>query len=199
MRPRRVFRALSSTPIGSADYLLGAGQGVAGWLALSRAQNAGAVSSVAEIFGKALVIGGAAGIVSLFLMGSIYARLGSRGGKVMARSHVFHVLAYGGVPLCASLVLWGLTALLTGEATFEATPHPDVEGFVYLLLRIQFFTYVMLTVWSVIIQVMGLSEIQGLATRKALGLWILGQLIGFLALVFLMILVATFLPGSVIG
>jgi hypothetical protein len=197
LRPRRVFRELASRPIGAVDYLLGASQGVAGWLALSRAQNAGATSSVAEIFGKALVIGSIAGIASLFLMATIYSRLGSRAGRTAARNQVFHVLAYGGVPLAASLIVWVFAALLTGEATFEDVPHPDVEGFVAILLRIQFLTYVVLTLWSVVIQVMGLSEIQGVATRKALGLWVLGQLIGFLALLFLMILIATLFPNAV--
>jgi hypothetical protein len=194
-----VFRELASRPIGVADYLLGAAQGTAGWLAFSRAQNAGATSSVAEIFGKALLIGSIAGVASLFLFCTIYARLGSRAGRTAARNQVFHVLAYGGVPLAASLIVWLFTALLTGEATFEQAPRPDVEGFVAILLRVQFITYVLLTVWSVVIQVMGLSEIQGLTTRKAFGLWILGQLIGFLALLFLMILIATLFPNVVTG
>ncbi len=197
LRPRRVFRELATRPIGAADCLLGAAQGIAGWFALSRAQNAGATSSVAEIFGKALVIGSIAGVASLFLMGTIYARLGARTGRPAARNQVFHVLAYGGVPLAASLVVWVFAALLAGEATFEAVPHPDVEGFVALLLRIQFIAYVLLTVWSVVIQVMGLSEILGLTTRKAFGLWVLGQVIGFLALVFLVLLIATLFPNVV--
>ncbi|MDB6086673.1 MAG: hypothetical protein JWN43_4554 [Gammaproteobacteria bacterium] len=197
LRPRRVFRELASRPVGATDYLLGAAQGIAGWLALSRAQNAGTSSSVAEIFGKALLIGSMAGIASLFFMGTIYARLASRGGRATARNQVFHVLSYGGVPLAASLVVWVFTALLTGEAAFEQVPHPDVEGFVALLLRVQFIAYVLLTVWTVVIQVMGLSEIQGLTARKAFGLWILGQIIGFLALVFLMILIATLFPHIV--
>jgi len=199
LRPRRVFRELASRPIGRTDYLLGAAQGIAGWLALSRAQNFGATSSVAEIFGKALVIGSVAGIVSLFLMATIYARLGARGGRTAARNQVFHVMAYGGVPLAASLILWVFAALLAGEATFMEAPHPDTEGFIALLLRIQFLSYVVLTLWSVVIQVMGLSEVQGLTTRKALGLWLLGQLIGFLALLFLMILIATLFPTAVTG
>jgi Yip1 domain len=199
LRPRRVFRELASQPIGSTDYLLGAAQGVVGWLALSRAQNAGATTGIAEIFGKALLIGSVAGIASLFLMGAIYARLGSRAGKTSARNQVIHVLAYGGVPTIASLIVWVFTALLTGEATFEQVPHPDVEGFVAILLRVQFFAYVLLTIWSVVIQVMGLSEIQGLTTRKAFGLWVLGQVIGFLALLFLMILIAMLFPNAVIS
>lgn len=199
LRPRRVFRELASTPVGRTDYLLGAAQGIAGWLALSRQQDAGAVSSVIEIFSKSLILGAVAGIVTLYLMATIYARLCARAGKSAVRQQVFHVLAYGGVPLAASLIVWLFTALLAGEATFEVTLRPDVETFVALLLRIQFITYVVLTLWSIVIQVMGLSEIQGLATRKAFGLWILGQLIGFLALLFLTILVTTFLPDGVTG
>jgi hypothetical protein len=180
--------------VGAADYLLAAAQGIAGWLALSRAQNAGANSSVAEIFGKALIAGSLAGVASLFLMGNIYARLGSRSGRAPLRNQTFHVLAYGGVPLAASLIVWVFTALLAGETTFEEVPHAELETFVALLLRTQFLTYVVLTLWSVIIQVMGLSEIQGISTRKAFGLWVLGQLIGFLALLFLMILISALFP-----
>ncbi len=190
-----MFRELASQPITSLDYLLGAGQGIAGWLALSRAQNAGRSNSVAEIFGKAVVIGSLAGIVSLFLFGVIYSRLGSR-PVPSPRTKVIHVLAYGGVPLVASLVLWVLTALLAGEATFEQTPRPDIEAFLAFLLHAQFLAYVLLQIWSVVIQVMGLSEIQGLATRKALGLWMLGQLIGFLALLFLVLALATLFPDA---
>jgi len=197
MRPRRVFRELAQRPIGRMDYLLGAAQGVAGWLAFSRAQNAGAVSGVAEIFGKAFLIGSPAGIASLFLFCTIYARLSSRMGKPVARNQVFHVLAYGGVPLAASLVVWAITALLTGEVAFEQAPRPDVEAFVALLLRIQFIIYILLTLWSVVIQVMGLSEIQGVPTGKAFGVWVLGQVIAFLALLFLMILIATLFPNVV--
>ncbi len=197
LRPRRVFRELAARPVGAVDYLLGAAQGVAAWLAFSRAQNAGATSSVVEIMMRALLIGAPAGIASLFLFCSIYARLGARAGRTVARNQLFHVLAYGGVPLAASLVLWAFAALLTGEVAFEQVPPADVEGFVALLLRIQFFAYVLLTLWSVVIQVMGLSEIQGVLTRKAFGVWVLGQVIAFLALLFLMILIATLFPGTV--
>jgi len=197
LRPRRVFRELAATPVGAIDYLLGAAQGIAGWLALSREQNYGSTSSIAEIFGKAIILGSVAGVASLFLMGTIYARLGSRAGRTAARGQVFHVVAYAGVPLAASLILWVLAALVIGEPTFEESPRPDVEGFVALLLRLQFITYLVLTLWSVVIQVMGLSEILGLITRKAFGLWVLGQLIGFLVLLFLMILIATLFPNAV--
>lgn len=199
LRPRRVFRALASTPIGILDYFLGAAQGIAGWLALSRTQNAGANSGLAEIFGKALLVGSIAGIASLFFMGTIYTRLALRSGKPSARNQVIHVLAYGGVPMAASLFIWVFTALLAGESTFEQVPRPDTETFVVIILKVQFFAYVLLTFWSVLIQVMGLSEIQGVPTRKAFGLWVLGQLIGFLAMLFLIIVLATLFPSAMTG
>jgi len=195
LRPRRVFRELASQPIGRVDYLLGAAQGMVGWLAWSRAQNAGATESVAQIFAKALVLGSIVGVASLYLMGAIYARLGRRAGGSASRNLVIHVLAYGGVPMAVSLGIWVLTALLAGEAAFEAVPRPDVEAFVVLLLRAQFVSYVLLMIWSVVLQVMGFSEIEGLATRKAFGVWVLGQLIGLLAALFLTVLAATLLPN----
>ena len=199
LRPRRVFRELSSRAVGGVDYLLGAAQGVVGWLALSRAQNAGAHSSVADIFVRALPIGSVAGVVSLFLMGAIYTRLGAIGGKKVARNQVIHVLAYGAVPMAASLIIWVFTALLAGESTFESSLRPDLEGFVALLLHAHFYAYVLLTIWSVLIQIMGLSEMMGVTPGKSFGLWALGQVIGFLGLLFLMVLLATLFPNAVIG
>ncbi len=196
MRPRRVFRELASRPIGRVDYLLGAAQGMVGWLALSRATSAGATSSVAEIFLRALIIGSIAGVASLFLFAEIYTRLGQRLGGTSVRNQVFHVVAYGGVPIAVSFGIWVLTALLAGEAAFLQVQRPDVEGFVALLLRAQFIADLLLMFWSVVLQVMGFSEIQGLATRKAFGLWALGQLIGLLAALLLVVVLEILLPSQ---
>jgi hypothetical protein len=194
LRPRRVFRELASQPIGRIDYLLGAAQGMVGWLALSRATNAAATSSVAAIVGRAAVGGSLMGVASLFLFAEIYARLGSRVGGKSTRDQVVHVIAYGSVPIAVSLGIWLLTALLAGDAAFMQVPRPDTEGFVALLLHAQFIAYVLLSLWSVVLQVMGFSEIQGLTTRKAFWVWVLGQLIGLLGALFLTVLIATLFP-----
>jgi hypothetical protein len=195
LRPRRVFREMAAQPVGVVDYLLAAVQGVGNFLALYRTQGAGANSSVAEILGNSFAIGAIAGVASLFLMAVIYQRLGIRAGGKATIAPVVHVLAYGGVPMAASAVLWVLTALLAGEAAFVETPRADVEGFVMLLLHAQFAAYVFLLVWSVVLIVMGLSEIQVIGTRKALGVWFFGQVIGFLASVFLALIIGALFPG----
>lgn len=194
LKPRRVFRELAARPIGAVDYGLGAVQGVVSWLALSRAQSAGATTSVEAILGKALLMGPAVGVAGLFLMTAIYARLG-RGSRAN-RIPVFHVLAYSGVPMVASLILWLLTALLAGETTFIATPRPDTETFIALLLQTQFIAHVLLIGWSLLLQVMGLSEVQGLTLRRAFGMWLVGQFIVALAMFLLATLILSLGTGS---
>jgi hypothetical protein len=195
LRPRRVFRELAARPVGIADYLLAAAQGIGNFLALYRTEGAGAHSSVEDILANSFAYGAIAGVASVFLMAVIYRRLGNRAGGKSTTNQVIHVLAYGSVPMVASLAMWVLTALLAGEATFVETPRADVEGFLVLLLHVQFISYVLLLIWSIVLQVMGFSEIQGLTTRRAFGVWVLGQVIGFLASLFLALVVEALFPG----
>jgi Yip1 domain len=197
LRPRRVFRELATRPIGTLDYILAAAQGIVNFLALFRAQGAGAHAGMAEIFSESFLFGPIGGIVGLLLFAAIYRRLGTRAGGKSGRVPVIHVLAYGGLPVAASLGIWILTALLAGDATFVETPGPEVEGFVVLLLHAQFIAYVLLLLWSVVLQVMGFSEIQGITVRKAFWVWTLGQIIGLLAAIFLSVVIAALLPGSI--
>jgi hypothetical protein len=176
------------------DYGLGAAQGVVSWLALSREQSAGASASMESILGKALLIGPAVGVAGLFLMTAIYARLGR--GRRTTRNPLFHVLSYSGVPMVASLVLWLFTALLGGETAFIATPRPDTESFIALLLKVQFIAHLLLIGWSLLLQVMGLSEVQGLTLRRAFGMWLVGQFIVALAMFLLATLILSLGTGS---
>jgi hypothetical protein len=193
-----VFRELAARPLGIADYLLAAAQGVGNLLALCRHVGAGAHSSVEAILAISFAYGAVSGVVSVYLMAIIYGRLGLRAGGKSTTTQVIHVLAYGGVPMAASLAIWVLTALLAGEATFVETPRADLEAFLALLLHLQFTSYVLLFIWSIVLQVMGLSEIQGLTTRKAFGVWFLGQIIGFLVSLFLALAIETLFPGILI-
>jgi hypothetical protein len=150
---------------------------------------------VEAILAISFAYGAVSGLVSVYLMAVIYGRLGLRAGGKSTTTQVIHVLAYGGVPMAASLAIWVLTALLAGEATFVETPRADLEAFLALLLHLQFISYVLLFIWSIVLQVMGLSEIQGLTMRKAFGVWFLGQIIGFLVSLFLALAIETLFPG----
>jgi hypothetical protein len=195
LRPRRVFRELAPQPVGTTDYVLAAAQGVATYLALFRAQSSVLRLTGWEIIGSSLRIGPIVGIASAFLFSVIYGRIGTRAGGKSTRQQVFHVLAYGGVPVVASLGLWGLTAALIGEAAFLDTPSGDADSFVTLVSGAQTVLYVLLLLWGVVLQVMGFSEIQGLELRKAFGVWVLGQLFGVLAFTVLVLILSVLFPG----
>ncbi len=187
LKPRRVFRELAATPVTRTDYLLAAAQGMVSWLALCRAQSAGLHSSIAEIFGKSLIVGPIAGILGILLMTAIYGQIGRRIGGSATRSQVFHVLAYGGVPLVASLGIWAITGLLLGTAAFIDKAPPDLDLLPGLLLKFQSVAHVVLIGWSLLIQVMGFSEVQGLAVKRAFGIWVIGQLLVLCAVIFLIV------------
>ena len=199
LRPRRVFRELAARPIGATDYLLAAAQGVANSIMVGRTQLSPPGATASEIIGSSFLFGSLWGVVSMYLFAAIYGRLGRRAGGKSAHNQVFHVLAYGGIPVAASLVLWIFTALLVGEAAVVAKPAVEVDGFVAFVLRAQFVAYMLLLFWTIVLQVMGFSETLGLATRKAFAVWVLGQLLWLLAAFFLGILIAILFPGLVPG
>jgi hypothetical protein len=197
LRPRRVFRELARLPVGVTDYVLAAAQGVGNYLMLYQSQASDAHFSVADIVLNSVRFGPIAGIAGVFLFSLIYGRLGARMGGQSKRNQVFHVLAYGGLPVVATLLLWTLTFLIVGDAAFAAAPAVEVDGFVWFIVRVQFAASVFLLIWSVVLQIMGFSEILGLPLRKVFGLWVLGQLLGVLAAFFLAIFVAILFPGLV--
>ena len=197
LRPRRVFRELATRPIGATDYVLAAIQGVATSIMVYRTQLAGSNASTAEILGSSFIFGPLGGVVSMYLFAAIYGRLGKRAGGKSARNQVFHVLAYGGIPLAASLLLWIFTALLVGEVAVVERPGVEIDRFVGFMLRAQFAAHMLLLLWSVVLQVMGFSEVLGLPTRKAFGVWVLGQLLALLLTLFLSVLIVILFPGLV--
>ncbi len=197
LRPRRVFRELARQPVGILDYVLAAAQGIGNYLMLYQSQVSETHLSAPDIIANALRIGPIAGVVGVFIFSLIYGRLGARIGGNSTRNQVFHVLAYGGAPVAATLILWGLAFLLVGESALGQAPGAEVDGFVWIIVRLQFAANLLLLFWSVVLQIMGFSEILGLPVRKAFGLWVLGQLLGVLAAFFLAILIAILLPGVV--
>jgi hypothetical protein len=199
LRPRRVFRELAARPIGATDYLLAAAQGVATYIIVGRTQLSAAGATAGQIVGSSFLFGSLSGVFSMYLFAAIYGRLGRRAGGKSARNQVFHVLAYGGIPVAASLILWIFTALLVGDAAVVPKPAVEVDGFVAFVLRALFVAYLLLLFWSIVLQVMGFSETLGLSTRKAFVVWVLGQLLWLLALFFLSILITILFPGFVPG
>ena len=188
VRPRKVFRELSSQPIGVVDYGLSAAQGVVGILALARMSNLGLTTDVTQIFIKAIIQGSLSGIAIIWIQAWIYTWMGRRVGGVANRTQVIHVLAYGSAPLAGSLAIWCIAALLLGPNAFIEKVGGETDTFVVLLMYAQIIAHVLLAIWSAILQIMGLSEAHRLPTRGATGTWLLGQFVAALTLLLVMVL-----------
>lgn len=192
IRPRKVFRELADKPIGILDYLLSGVQGMVVVLALGRASNIGSKTGVAEIFVRAASQGMLIGIAIIWIQAWIYTWMGRRAGGQATRVQVLHVLSYGSVPMIGSLAIWCLAALLLGNRAFIETPGAETETFEALLNALQIGGFALLGLWSIVLQVMGLSEVHRLRTGGAAGTWLLGQVIsGFvlgIILVFVILL-----------
>ena len=191
IRPRKVFRELAATPVGAMDYLLSAAQGVAAVLFFCRMSNMGLKLSVSAIFVQALFLGFISGIAGIWLQSWIYTWLGQHTGGVAKRPQLMHVLAYGNTPMLVTLAIWVLVALVLGNQAFVEKPG-DAEPFIVLLKGLQVAAYVLPAFWSVVLQIMGLSEMQQIRFRSAVGTWLLGQAI--IALVALLLIRSAGIP-----
>ena len=196
LRPRRVFRELASQPIGASDYVLAAAQGIAASIAVYRSPVFGTQTSAADILRTSLLFGPIAGIVSAALFTAVYTKLSARSGRKVPRNGVFHVLTYGGIPVVATLALWAVGAAFIGDAAIATARGAHAEGFESAVLTLQSFGYTFLVLWSVVLQVMGFSEIQGVATGKAFGTWVAGQILVALGAFFLAVVASVLFAGN---
>jgi hypothetical protein len=195
LRPRRVFRELAARPVTVTNYALAAVLGIGNLLAFFRAQPFEGHSGAGEILLNSLIFGPICGVASMYLFAAIYVRLGARAGGNSSRDALFHVLTYGAMPLIAALGVRAVGILLIGDSVFVAAPKQELEGFQAIVLLLQLLASVFLCLWSVTLQVMGFSELQGVAMRTAFGIWVLGQLLAAVALVTLLVIAAILFPG----
>jgi hypothetical protein len=199
LRPRRVFRELGKSPIGPTDYLLAAVQGIGNYFFLLQMQPTGTAvaTTVQEVLLGSLLLGPFGGIVGTWLFTLIYSRLLSKDGTAASRPQVFHILAYGGVPMALSALLWGALYVLLGDAALPEGPghHPDT--FVLIIVRAQLLLTGFLFLWSTLLQVMGFSEISNERLRRSVMLWAMGQVVG--ALVYLLFVVVLTLIAQGLG
>ena len=196
LRPRRVFRELADKPLSVTDYALAAMLGIGNSLALYRPDVAGTHVSIATVLMNSLIFG-PVGIASMYLFASIYTRLGFRAGGKSSRAAIFHVLAYGGVPVVVAVGIWVMVITLIGDAAFLASPATDLDGFQAVVRYLVIASYLFLALWSVVLQVMGFSELLAITNAKAFGLLVLGQILLWVGVAMLLLLIVILFPNLV--
>lgn len=192
-----MFRELGKSPIGRTDYLLAAVQGIGNYFFVLQMQPTGTTvaTTVQEVLLGSLLLGPFGGILGTWLYTVIYSRLLSKDGAPASRPQIFHVLAYGGVPMALSALLWGGLYLLLGDAALPEGPGRHPDSFVLIIVKAQLLLTGFLFFWSTLVQVMGLSEISNERLRRSFLLWAMGQVVGVVAYL-LFVVVLTLLAQS---
>jgi len=192
VHPRSTLRAVTAAGPNHRALIFSAGWGVVQSLFQASQNNVGLRAPLLWILVAALVIGAIWGLLQVFLLSGLVYIVGRWTGVVTTYYPVQTVFAWGTLPVAASLVLWLGAALILGRPLFlsdqamAATGRPDLligVGVLYLVTGA-------LWIWSAVIIVLGLAEIQRVSVLRALGIMIVGLVMfavaALLVLAFLM-------------
>ena len=177
--PRRTIRQIVETDPERLVLLLAALGGIVQGLASSSNKSQGDRVSLTVILLANLVLGPVMGIVGLWL-GGILLRWTGRwiGGQADAR-RVRTALAWSNVPQIWCLLLWIPAILLFGQELFtEATPIIHANSLLAVLYIGFSMGTVVIGVWSFVVCLHALGEVQGFSAWTAL----LNMLLAFLVI-----------------
>ncbi|RLA54439.1 MAG: YIP1 family protein [Gammaproteobacteria bacterium] len=190
-RPRETIQQIVETNPTRLVFVLAAVGGISQTLDRASAQSAGDNLALMWILLLAIVLGPIAGIVMLFVGAKLFEISGKWLGGIADSVNLRAAIAWSNVPIIWAMLLWiPQFALLGGELFTSQTPRMDASDtllFSYLSLA---GIEVVAAVWSFVIFLKSIGQVQGFSAWKALA---------NLAVVILMILVPIVLLLVVFG
>jgi len=195
-RPRATVRRLVQTRPEHAVLLLAALGGVAQVLDRASWRNLGDHYGPGAIFLAAVVAGPIGGVITLYLFGWLISVTGRWLGGEAPPSHVRTAMAWGNLPNVAGLLLWLPALALIGQEMFTSlTPQLDAQPVLALLLLPLGLAWMALAIWSLVLLLHGLGEVQGFSAWRALGNVLLAVVLVLAPLFVLGVLAVMFAPA----
>lgn len=192
LSPRNTVRHLVQTDPDHLILVLAALAGVAQVLDRASGRSMGDTVSFPMILGFAVLLGPIFGVLTLYISSALIAWTGRWIGGSAPSRHIRTAMAWAGVPVVAALVLWVIAIAVLGDEMFT-TAMPRVEanlGLAFLTMALGLAIFA-LGVWSLILLLKCVGEVQGFSAWKAMGNVLLGGLVIVLplaALVFVTVL-----------
>ncbi len=187
-RPRDTIEAIVSSDPRRLVLLLAALGGFANALDRASLRDLGDKYDLPVIFGLSAIGGPIGGIVALYVGGALIRWTGTWIGGRASTENIRAAIAWSNVPLIWALLLWIPEALLLGDGLFKSEAPALAENSAlalgYLgLVAVQF----VIGIWTIVVFLKCLGQVQGFSAWKALG----NSLLAALAIV-VPILVVTF-------
>lgn len=177
--PRRTIRQIVETDPERLVLLLAALGGIVQGLASASNKSQGDRVSLTVILLANLVLGPVMGIVGLWLGGALLRWTGRWIGGQADTRRVRTALAWSNVPMIWSLLLWIPAILLFGQELFtDATPAIDANSLLAVLYVGFSIGTAVIGVWSFVVCLHALGEVQGFSAWTAL----LNMLLAFLVI-----------------
>ncbi|MEL6557398.1 MAG: Yip1 family protein [Bacteroidota bacterium] len=191
--PREVFRYLSRHEYDKYVPLLLIIGGISRTLDRAVEKSMGDDYSLVAILLISVFLGGLLGWISLYIYSVLMSWMGTwLGGKSDTKS-VLRVLAHALIPSLFSLIFVAVSIIIYGKEIFVSEPRylGSIDGIILLVLGI---IEIALSIWSFIVLVAGISEIQSFSVGKAL-LNVLLPGIVFVGLIMTILIISTILVG----
>lgn len=169
-RPRATIAQIVERDPTHLVLLLAALGGFGETLDRASMRSAGDTVDVPAIFLLAATGGSVGGIITLYLGGLLLRWTGSWIGGRASPEQIRAAIAWAGVPVIWSLLLWIPELALFGNELFtSATPRIDASIVLTVLLLSFFVIETVIAVWAFVAFLKSLGQVQGFSAWKALG------------------------------
>lgn len=167
--PRKVFRFILSTDYDRYKVLLTVLIGITSTLGRASSKSLGDTMSLIEILGYSFILGGALGWIFFYIYAAGISWTGKWLGGKANKSELFKVLIYGSLPSAVSLILL-IPELFFFNIGFYQSDYNIFEHDLYL--QVVFFAILALdtslSFFSIILYIIGISEVNQLSIGKAI-------------------------------
>ena len=192
-QPRQTLRELIDQGPTRIVLLLAALHGFVNMIDRVSSRDAGDVMSFPTMLLMCLIIGPVAGLVSLYLGALLFRWVGRWLGGQGKTRELRTALAWAGLPVIASLPLWGLLALLLGPALFTSTSTIEtIAPWQTIIATLIGLVILALSGWSVLLSVLGIAEAHRFSIWRAIGTCLLPGVAAVVLLALIVIPVALF-------
>lgn len=158
-QPRDTLRQLIDQGPTRIVLLLAALHGFVNMIDRVSSRDAGDLMSFPTMLFMCIIIGPVTGLVSLYLGSLLFRWVGRWLGGQGRTSDLRTALAWAGLPVIASLPLWGLLALLLGPALFTSTSTIEtIVPWQTIVATLVGLVILVLSGWSVLLSVLGIAE-----------------------------------------